>query len=94
MVDTDFQSSVWEMTFIGDQRKSCAQIQIIDDTVAEGVEYFHVFLQRIAGVKFEPSLASIKIADDDGKVHILCTSFTWYNITMVVCFHTARLYSG
>ena len=71
MIDTDFQSSVSEMTFTGDQRKSCTQIQIIDDRVAGGTEYLHVFLQQIDGVKLDPNLASIKIIDDDGKLVVV-----------------------
>ena len=65
--DTDFVSTASDMTFSKDQLKACTRIQIINDAVAEEIEYFHVFLTPQSGIKVHPNLASVKIIDDDGK---------------------------
>ena len=72
ILDADFLPSTSDMTFIGDQKKVCARVQIVNDVVAEKVEYFHVFLFPKLGVRINPNIASVQITDNDGEWCRVC----------------------
>lgn len=71
---SDFVSGVVDVVFpAGTQNRSCADVPIIDDSVAlEGVETFQVVIipSDIPGVVVDGNpIATVDITDDDGMPH-------------------------
>lgn len=51
--------------------KSCISVNITDDNLAEGVEYFNVYLQESSSlpdwISVSSNISSVIILDNDGK---------------------------
>ena len=71
LVGIDYTLTSLGLTLHPNGRRSCVNIQIVDDLIVEGTEQFELTLQSVsAGVSFERQSTVVVIEDNDCKFFI------------------------